>query len=185
MPKRSDKRSRLVQSADHLILEQGFRGTTLADIADHSRVPLGNLYYYFKSKDAIGRSVVDSRISAMRELLALCSAEPDPKDRLLAFLSHPLTIRDHLAAHGCPLGTLSYELSRVEGPLSAAPGELIGVLLDWSRAQFEALGSEDAQAEALTFVTSLQGMSLVANALKDPGVIDQTVSGLRSWIARL
>lgn len=185
MPRSSDKRARLAQSADELILAQGFRDTTLADIADHARIPLGNLYYYFRSKDAIGRTVIDKRLRDMEQLLAHCAAKPDPKSRLLEFLSHPLTIRDNLVAHGCPLGTLSYELSRVDGPLSGAAGELITVLLDWSRVQFEGLDSTNAEARALEFVTSLQGMSLVANALSDPGVIDQTVGRLRRWIVDL
>ena len=185
MAKSTDKRHRLVESADRLILKQGFRETTLADIADDSRVPLGNLYYYFKSKDEIGKTVVDSRISAMHELLLQCSGGTDPRARLLNFLDHPLAMREDLAASGCPLGTLSYELSRVDGRLSGASRALIGVVLDWSRAQFEALGSPDPEAMALEFVTRLQGMSLVANALKDPTVVDQTVARLRAWITAL
>lgn len=185
MGRSSDKRHRLIESADRLILKQGFRETTLADIADDSRVALGNLYYYFKSKDEIGETVVDSRIRAMQEFLLRCSGDADPRARLLNFLDHPLAIRDDLAASGCPLGTLSYELSRVDGRLSNASRALIEVVLDWSRAQFEALGNSDPEALALEFVTRLQGMSLVANALNDPSVIDQTVARLRAWITTL
>ena len=61
MPRTSDKRERLVNSADTLILRQGFKQTTLADIADDSGVPLGNVYYYFKSKEDIGMSVIEAR----------------------------------------------------------------------------------------------------------------------------
>jgi AcrR family transcriptional regulator len=185
MPRYSDKRDRLIESADRLILQQGFRETTLADIADDSGVPLGNLYYYFKSKDAIGRAVVDSRIQRMQELLARCSTKPEPKARLLEFLDHPLTIRDQLAASGCPLGTLSYELSRGNAGLSDASRTLVEVVLDWSQAQFGAIDSSDAKGMALQFVTSLQGMSLVANALGDATVIDRTVADLRAWIGAL
>ena len=78
-----------------------------------------------------------------------------------------------------------YELSRVDGPLPGSPRELIGVLLDWSRAQFEALGSGDAQGMALAFVNRLQGTSLLANALRGPTVVDRTVARLPDWIGGL
>ena len=51
--KQNDKRDRLVEAADKLIYEKTFHTTTLADIAKEADVPLGNVYYYFKTKDAI------------------------------------------------------------------------------------------------------------------------------------
>jgi AcrR family transcriptional regulator len=179
------KRERLIESADRLILRQGFRQTTLADIADDSGVPLGNLYYYYKSKEAIGASVVARRIEAMQALLTQCSAGQTPRQRLLRFLDYPLAMGDDLAAAGCPLGTLAYELSHVDSPLSEASRALIKVVLDWSQSQFDALGCAAPDALALEFVTTLQGMSLVANALGDPGVIEQSVARLRSRINAL
>ena len=48
--RRNDKRERLIEAADKLIYEQTFHTTTLADIAKLADVPLGNVYYYFKTK---------------------------------------------------------------------------------------------------------------------------------------
>jgi AcrR family transcriptional regulator len=60
MEKRPGKRERLVKSAQALIHEQGAHRTTLADIAERAEVPLGNVYYYFKSKDELIGAVLDS-----------------------------------------------------------------------------------------------------------------------------
>ena len=49
----SDKRTRLIEAADKLVQLQGFSQTTLADIAKKADVPLGNVYYYFKTKEEI------------------------------------------------------------------------------------------------------------------------------------
>jgi len=46
-----DKRARLVDGACRAFYEQGVEHTTLADIARIADVPLGNVYYYFKTKD--------------------------------------------------------------------------------------------------------------------------------------
>ncbi len=39
---------------------QGATATTLADIAQAADVPLGNVYYYFKTKDDLIRAVVQA-----------------------------------------------------------------------------------------------------------------------------
>jgi AcrR family transcriptional regulator len=50
MPKRkADSRTRLLKAAEKITYRQGFGSTALADIAKEARVPLGNIYYYFKT----------------------------------------------------------------------------------------------------------------------------------------
>ena len=45
----------LLEAANKLVHQQGFNQTTLADIAKAAQVPLGNVYYYFKTKEDIVR----------------------------------------------------------------------------------------------------------------------------------
>jgi len=185
VPRTSDKRERLLRSADRLILSHGFRQTTLADIAEDSNVPLGNVYYYFKTKEDICKSIVETRIESMQALLKKCSEPDDPRTRLLQLLDYPLTVRTELTDNGCPLGTLSYELSRHEGILSQSSAQLIDVVLDWARQQFQAMDKPDADELALQLIATLQGMSLIANATGDPTVVDKVVNRTRSWLQSL
>jgi len=54
MPKsKTNNRTRLLQAAVKVTHRYGFDPMTLADIAKEARVPLGNLYYYFKTKEEI------------------------------------------------------------------------------------------------------------------------------------
>ena len=65
MPKaKLNKRMRLIQSAVKLTHRHGFRTTSLADIAEEAKVPVGNVYYYFKTKDEIGEAIVQQRLLA-------------------------------------------------------------------------------------------------------------------------
>ena len=68
MPRKTDKRIRLIEAAMILIHQQSFNLTTLADIAHKADVPLGNVYYYFKKKEDIGEAVI--------EKLGTCVAQP-------------------------------------------------------------------------------------------------------------
>ncbi len=54
----ADKRAELVAAATGLLHEQGFHRTTLADVAERASVPLGNVYYYFRTKEALAEAVI-------------------------------------------------------------------------------------------------------------------------------
>lgn len=184
MPRTSDKRDRLLHAADRLVLAQGCKQTTLADIARESGVPLGNVYYYFRTKQDICAAVVDSRVDAMREVLEACEREPDPRQRLLCFLDYPLSHRQALREHGCPLGSLASELSK-SGTLKDQSARLVGLLRNWAQTQFEAMGVADAPALALEYTALLQGTSLLAHTLDDESVVEPLVSRLRARIQAL
>ena len=55
------KRERLVTSAREAIHHQGVEATTLADIAQAADVPVGNVYYYFKTKDDLVVAAITAR----------------------------------------------------------------------------------------------------------------------------
>jgi len=52
---RPGKRDRLIAAAGETIYRQGVEATTIADIAEAADVPVGNVYYYFKTKDETRR----------------------------------------------------------------------------------------------------------------------------------
>ena len=56
--------------------QNGFGATSLTDIAREAEVPLGNLYYYFKTKDEIGEAIVQLRLAQL--LLASLPNWPAP-----------------------------------------------------------------------------------------------------------
>ena len=106
MPKtKTDKRSRLIQTAVKLAYRHGFRTTSLADIAEAAKVPVGNVYYYFKTKDEIGEAIVEQRLLELRTLQEQWDQRGSPKERLLACIENTFENRDLLARGGCPVGT--------------------------------------------------------------------------------
>ena len=59
----SNVRTRLIEAAVRLAHQHGFGNTRLADIAKAAKVPPGNLYYYFKTKEEIGEAIVERRFA--------------------------------------------------------------------------------------------------------------------------
>ncbi|MFE7526694.1 TetR/AcrR family transcriptional regulator [Kitasatospora sp. NPDC057542] len=182
----SQKRRRLTAAAARVLHEQGVERTTLADIAREADVPVGNVYYYFKTKGELVRAALSEHSAHLDELTDRLEQLPDPLDRLKALVEAWVGRRDTAARHGCPTGTLAVELDkRADGDLDAEAGAVIRRLLDWAAGQFRELGLPDPDGLALTLVAGYQGMSLLANALRDPEVMTREGARLLRWLDSL
>src|ERR1700751_1773792 len=124
------KRERLIAAACDLFYRQGIAGTTLAHIAEAAEVPLGNVYYYFKSKDDIVAAVVEARTEEIRSATAALQGRyGSPKARLKALVALLAASRETVADHGCPLGTLYTELANQSGQSPSLTAPLMQTLL--------------------------------------------------------
>lgn len=183
MPRKTDKRVRLIEAAKLLIHQQGFNLTTLADIAQEADVPLGNVYYYFKTKEAIGIAVIEKRAAEWAERLAGWSEIADPLMRLMTLVKYSLENIELTARFGCPVGGLCQELGKQGGPLSDLAAKLLHDVLQWSEEQFRALGLGDKAAGlSLNLISSIQGMYLLTHTFKDPKLSHRHCEELKSWL---
>src|SRR5271154_7059659 len=147
-----EKRSVLVRSAKLLLHEQGFARTTLADVAERSGVPLGNVYYYFKTKEAIAEAVIAAHEADLRGLFATWTAKHrDPRDRLRRLVRAPLASADAIVDFGCPHGSLCQELDKLgaRAPLAKASARLLGLYLEFAGRELRAAGVARREASAL------------------------------------
>jgi TetR/AcrR family transcriptional repressor of nem operon len=184
MSRQNDKRSRLVDAANDLIYEQTFNSTTLADIAAKAGVPLGNVYYYFKTKDDILKAVVQKRATELQDLFSTLDQLSSPKAKILAFIQHAIQQAETTARFGSEMGSLCQELGKYTGELSHLSAELMHRTLNWIEAQFKALGKNQETADSLAkyLVSSLQGVSLLTLTFKDPSLIQRESKNLEYWL---
>jgi AcrR family transcriptional regulator len=183
----ADKRAELVAAARVLLHEQGFHRTTLADVADRASVPLGNVYYYFKTKEALAEAVITAHERALRELFASWdAAQRDPRARLRRLVRAPLDTADRVIQFGCPHGSLCQELEKLgeDAPLARSGARLLAVYIDWSDAQFRALGCDKRESRALAtdLVASVQGTMLLANTLRSSALLAAGLRRVERWL---
>jgi TetR/AcrR family transcriptional repressor of nem operon len=173
-----------MDAARELIHRQGYNQTTLADIAKKSGVPLGNVYYYFKTKDDIAKAVLDEyRQDVLKALDEADEKEPDPKKRLAWFIKRMGGYKDEIASHGCPVGSLCQELNKDSSQLAARVDEIIKAEVKWATEQFKLIGRKDAADLAVQLIATLQGVSLLANAMKSPPLVGRQLARLHDWVA--
>ncbi len=186
MPRKTDKREKLIGAAKVLIHQQGFNLTTLADIAQEADVPLGNVYYYFKTKDAIGEAVIERRAAEIAEYLRHLEENSDPRARLISLLHFTTEEMELTARFGCSIGGLCQELGKQGGTLADQAAKLLHDILSWSEAQFRTLGfGEKSNDLALNLVSSIQGMHLLTHTFKDPKLTVRQVKMTQDWLEKL
>ena len=182
----ADKRTRLIETAMKLAYKHGFRETSLADIAEAARVPIGNVYYYFKTKDELGEAVVERRLAEFRAFREELDRLSSPKERLFAFVERIQSNREQLARGGCPLGGLCTELHKEGGPLAKKSAALFTEPMRWLEEQFRALGHKNNSRElAVHFFSAFQGMAAVALGTNDREVVVMEAKRLKDWIGTL
>jgi TetR/AcrR family transcriptional regulator, transcriptional repressor for nem operon len=183
---RPGKRDRLVAAATQLLHQQGIERTTLADIATAADVPVGNVYYYFKTKDDVVAAVIEAHAQQIKATLALIDAQHgSPKSRLKALVREFTAQSEIVAQYGCPLGGLCSELGKRVRQPSFTDAELMRLPIAWAEQQFRSLGRRDAHDLALDLMAAYEGSALLANTLRDPGVLSGAARRLDRWIDSL
>jgi AcrR family transcriptional regulator len=180
------KRERLIAAASRLLHQRGVEKTTLADIAQAADVPVGNVYYYFKTKDDIIAAVIEAHVRQSKAALAsIDDGHRSPKSRLKALVREYARQGEVIALHGCPHGSLCSELDKRPGGSDLAVAELMRVPVEWAEAQFRALGRRDAHDLAVSLVAAYEGSALLSNTFRDPNILAREARRLNRWIDTL
>lgn len=124
-----DTRAALIRSGTEVLTEQGFTASGIDAILKRVGVPKGSFYYYFDSKEAFGRAVMEHYGAYFAKKLErhLGDTTRPPLSRIEAFVADA---RDGMARHdfrrGCLVGNLGQEA-----------GGLPEGYRDWLRATLE------------------------------------------------
>lgn len=175
-----------MDTAAKLVHEQGFARTSLADIARESGMLLGSVYYYFKTKDAIGAALIEKMAAEHAAVRDVWDRELGPRERIEAFIQTTIETRDSLARNGCRVGSLCAELHKEGGPLAERATQLFDDFLKWIEAQFRLLG-KGAESRDLAFhlVSALQGASLLASSFHSTRQLTRESNRLKEWVRSL
>jgi TetR/AcrR family transcriptional repressor of nem operon len=150
-------------------------------------VPLGNVYYYFKTKEALAEAMIASHEAALRDRFALwTAAHRDPKLRLRCLVRAPLHGTDSIIQFGCPHGSLCQELEKLgpDAPLAKAGARLLAVYVDWASEPFRALGRGPRESRALAadLVAAVQGTMLVAHTMRSRDPLKHPLRHVERWL---
>ncbi|WFE49323.1 MULTISPECIES: TetR/AcrR family transcriptional regulator [unclassified Micromonospora] len=181
MGRTSDARNKILDAAATLIEQRGYSALGVAEICATAGVPKGSFYYFFESKQALARAVIDEHwVTQRRQWEQLLGTEHDPLRRLRDLFVATEEIQrvgqqKSGVVAGCLFGNLALELSNqaeeIRGRLQEIFEEQIALIekvVVEAKERGLAGPSVDVREAARSIVAQIEGRVLLAKLLNDP-----------------
>ncbi len=85
-------RALIIQAASEIFADKGYAATKIIDIANHAGLPKPNIYYYFKSKENLYRSVVENVIDLIFQAENPFHGNAAPADALEQYIQAKIEV---------------------------------------------------------------------------------------------
>lgn len=181
MARGSDKKERLLHAAAEAFWINGFAGTSLADIAARADVPVGNIYYYFKTKAEIANGVAGIFVdSSLQSLAEIDRSATQPAEKLAAFIKMLKESAGPRAERGCPLANAIRDFSASVPEAASRTNDVFDTLIGWIVQTLNKAGDRSAVRHARTAIARWQGAIVLAQAAGDPKILIDALSDLEA-----
>lgn len=189
-------RDRILEAALDLVIDNGFRATTVEAVLAASGASKGAFFHHFASKrdlaDAlVAQYVADDLAMLEQAMSAACAAGPDPVERAVAFLRFFEEMADEIMAGttGCLYLSVLAEMELVDAGTS---DPITKAVTQWRERYAELLSDAigdrtDVDVAALSdhvFVT-FEGAFLLARTTGDPGQMRRQLAITRRLVESL
>lgn len=191
-------REKILDSANVLVMESGYGGTTVDEVIEKAGVTKGAFFYHFKSKEELARSMVERYAAADRGLLDTIIADVEKKtaDPVQQLIMMVQTYIDMLEKdphpQGCMYASYCYESGLLDETTLKPVRDMV---LYWREKVVAKVNAAiqakppripvDATALADNFLATFEGGFVLARTLKDPPVILRQLEQFRTLIAAL
>lgn len=187
MPRQTETKSRLIESARYLFWEKGYAAASMADLLSHAEVNSGSFYHFFESKEALLRAVLETYIPALRPVIVdpAFAQTDDPVDRIFAILAG---YRERIVStdckYGCPLGRLALEIDPENRPAHELIAENFRGWITAVRECIDQLGDRlppatDPEALATYVLAVMEGAVMLSRSYGAVEPFDRAVGQLR------
>ncbi len=179
MGRTSDAKEKILGAARMLIELRGYSALGVAEICKAAGVPKGSFYYFFETKEALARAVIDEHWADQeRAWKQILSSEAEPLQRLRRLFEAIQTAqrtgqRDCGTVSGCLFGNLTLEMSNQTEAIRGRLQEIFDAQVEMIDAVIvEALAREDVtvtdtRESARSVVAQLEGHVLFAKLYND------------------
>ena len=183
----NNKRDRLIDSAAILFHQQGITSTSLADIAKHADIPIGNVYYYFKTKDELAIAAIAKRREQFSTAYKVLEEHiADPRQRLIEALYFFEKVRVDYMKYGCPIGKIISDATPDQKNAVQLASGVFEEFITWAQRQFAELGhGEYARRYATSLMAGIQGATIMAKSMGDEGIISDEIARMVGWLEML
>jgi len=185
------KKKDLIDTAKRLMIKNGFVATTVDEICREAKVTKGSFFYYFKSKEALGKTLIEESMSCCAP--ESCASDvgrlKDPLDQIYAYLDFAIEMSRDDCMQECLLGVFSQELSESHPEIRALCEERFeeGIArftenLTAAKEKHAPDAEIDLEGLAESFVAAMQGTIILMKVKNDPAVMERTLSHFKRYL---
>ena len=174
-------RERLVQSAQELLWERGYGGTSPKAIQERAGAGQGSMYHHFRSKAAMATAALNATAEeACTELRTALAQDGSPVERLVRYLRQPRQV-----LRGCRLGQMAQDPVIIADPQLRRPvaeafqqqHDMLRETLRQAQDAGQLAADLDPALAASAVAAVLQGAYTLARAQGSPEPFDQAITG--------
>lgn len=170
------RREALVLAAAEAIWLDGFAASSLAKIAGRADVPVGNVYYYYKTKADIALAVADLFVAQTQSLIDdITSQSAKPKERLSLLVEKLRSSQSDRVQYGCPIYSAVRDFQRPAPSASSRAAESFELLSRFVADELKRNGVRPsiANLQARNFVGIWQGGIALSHALGESPILTE------------
>ena len=200
MPRDGRKtKTRIIDEATTLVLENGFAGTTIDQILEKTEITKGAFFYHFKTKNDLALGLMDhfatSDLNSLNEALEYVKANyKTPKDQLIGFVQFFINVFDDLEQPyaGCLYASCFNEPEQFPDQAKKIVSDAI---LEWRKqlgdlieAVLNDTGAKlivDKNALADNFTVVMEGGFILSKALGDAKLTANQLKQYRNYLQLL
>jgi len=184
-------KQKVLKTARELFYLNGYNNTSIDDILKTSKIKKGNLYFHFRSKEALGYAVIDSYLAEEAEMIdRILSGPGRPMERLYRLFD---SSRQHLSKQGCrggcPIGNFALEMSDIHNGFRKKINAVFDAwcdrlekLLREAKQGGELPPSLDPKALACFMVAVWEGGVMLVKTRKDPRILGDCIKSLKAIV---
>jgi TetR/AcrR family transcriptional repressor of nem operon len=189
-PKRSQTKDRLLDVAHDLFLSQGFSATSVDEICRKAKITKGGFFHYFKSKEELGKSVLNRFCEASQRFIVEAAPQKhaDPLERVFAHLDCVANYAKQ-GSKGCLIASFTQEMSGSHPEIQAMCAEglrgwakMLKVDLELAREKYAPQTRLDIAGLADHCVSVVEGAQVLAKATRNPSSVGKNIDHLKQYL---
>ena len=191
MSKAKQTKARIIRQAATVFNQQGYAGTSMADIMQATGLKKGGIYNHFKSKDELALAAFDYAESLMvQRIWSVVKTERNAIARLDALVSSYLPyIDDPPIAGGCPILNTAIETDDTDSPLR---DRALAAINAWrsliirivqrgvKKGEIEATVEPDEIATII--ICNIEGAIMISKLTNNPVHLKRAIAHLQNYI---
>lgn len=190
----SHTKRRLLDAAQELMLAKGFVATTVDEICKAAKLTKGSFFHYFKSKDDLGRELLERFCADGQKLhQGFCGTDADPLKRVYSYLDNAAKMAtDPSMNKGCLLGMFAQELCDRDPSIRATCeqgfgnwAKMFGQELARAKAKYAPRKTWDPTELAEHLIAVTEGSMILGKARKDMRMVAKGLRHFKAYVKSL